>query len=155
MQRRNYIYCAIPLFTLLACGASFEHMFGALMSLIIGMVLAALAWGLVWSRLYASGRLRPEFAVLSVLPQLIFFALMYSGQTGAEGAFAAPLWQNLYFLLTLAAMAVQMVSLRPTPQEEQRRPSQDPPFIFLSILIFVNGLVSWAQYSPMLFPMNP
>ncbi len=154
MTRRTYIYCAIPLFTLLGCGASFVHMLGSLGALVLGVLLALPAWGLVWSRLYSSGRLRPEFAVLSVLPQLLFFLLAYSGQTGANGAFAAPMWQNLYFLLMLAAMAVQMVSLRPGPQDEQRRPAQDPPFIFLSVLIFANGLISWAQYASYLFPIN-
>ncbi len=154
MSRRIYIYWAIPLFTLLSCGASFVHMFGSTIALITGMSAALPAWGLVWTRLYASGRLRPEFAVLSVLPQLIFFLLMFVGQTGEQGAFAAPMWQNLYFLLVLASMAVQMVSLRPGPQDEQRRPAQDPTFIFLCVLIMANGLLSWAQYASVLFPIK-
>ncbi len=154
MIRRTYIYCAVPLFTLLGCGASFVHMFGSLAALVLGLLLALPAWGLVWARLYASGLLRPEFAVLSVLPQLIFFILIYSGQTGAAGAFAAPAWQNLYFLLTLAAMAVQIVTLRPGLQDEQRRPSQDPPFIFLTVLIVANAFISWVQYAGLIFPIN-
>ncbi len=153
MKRINYIYCAVPLFTLLGCGASFVQLLGSTVALVLGMVLALPAWGLVWVRLYESGRLRPEFAVLSVLPQLIFFALMFAGQTGAEGAFASPAWQNLYFILILAAMWVQMVSLRPGPQDEQRRPAQDPPFIFLCVLVLANGLLSWAQYASLLFPI--
>ncbi len=154
MKRNTYIYCAVPLFTLLGCGASFVNLLGSMTALILGMALTLPAWGLVWARLYESGRLRPEIAVLSVLPQLIFFGLMAAGQTGENGAFASPMWQNIYFLLTLAAMAVQMVSLRPGPQDEQRRPTQDPPFIFLSVLIIANGFISWAQYASLLFPIN-
>ncbi len=154
MTRRTYIYCAIPLFTLLGCGASLVHMLGGTAALIIGALLAVPAWGLVWVRLYTTARLRPEFAILSILPQLIFFLLVYSGHTGAESSFAAPLWQNIYFLCVLASMGVQIVSLRPGPQEEQRRAMQDPPFVFLSILILVNGFISWAQYASILFPIS-
>ncbi len=154
MTRRTYIYWAVPLFTLLGCGATFVHQLGSSVALMLGMLLALPAWGLVWARLYNSGRLRPEFAILSVLPQLIFFLLCFSGQTGASGAFAAPMWQNLYFVLTLAAMAVQVVSLLPGPQDEQRRPTQDPPFIFLTVLIIANGFISWVQYASNIFPVN-
>ncbi len=153
MTRRAYMYCSVPLFTLLGCGSSFVHMAGALWALILSLLLALPAWGLVWGRLYASGRLRPEFAVLSVLPQLIFFILMYSGQHGASSAFAAPAWQNLYFLLMVAAVAVQIISFRPGLQDEQRRPTQDPPFIFLSVLLIANGVLSWVQYASLLFPI--
>ncbi len=154
MTRRHYIYWAVPLFTLLGCGTTFVHMLGSVGALILSMLLALPAWGLVWARLYGGNHLRPEFAVLSVLPQLFFFILMYTGQTGAEGAFASPMWQNLYFLLTLAAMAVQIVSMRPGPQDEPRRPSQDPPFIFLTVLIIANGFLSWVQYASAIFPIN-
>ncbi len=154
MTRRTYIYCAIPLFTLLGCGASFVHMLGSTAALILGALLAVPAWGLVWARLYATGRLRPEFAVLSVLPQLAFFLLVYTGQTGEQSAFMAPLWQNIYFLLTLAAMAVQIISLRPGLREAPARPMQDPPFVFLTILILANGFISWVQYASVLFPVN-
>ncbi len=154
MTRRRYIYCAIPLFTLLGCGTSLVHLLGATAALIVGVALALPAWGLVWARLYDSRRLRPEFAVLSVLPQLIFFLLVFAGHTAQNNAFSAPLWQNLYFLLTLAAMAVQMVSLRPGSQDEQLRSAQDPPFIFLSLLIVANGFISWVQYASAIFPVN-
>ncbi len=154
MTRRTYIYCAIPLFTLLSCGASLVQMLGPMLALFIGLLLGTTAWGFVWARFYASRCYRPEFAILGVLPQLIFFALMYAGQTGAEGAFAAPMWQNIYFLLFLASMVVQILSLRPGSQDEPRRPSQDPPFIFLSVLIIANGFFSWVQYATVLFPIN-
>ncbi len=154
MTRRTYIYWAIPLFTLLGCGASFVHLLGSTVALMLGLLLALPTWGLVWVRLYATRRLRPEFAILSVLPQLIFFLLIYTGQPGVQSAFATPMWQNIYFLLALAAMAVQMVSLRPGPQEEQRRPAQDPLFIFLTVLIIANGLFSWVQYASLLFLIN-
>ncbi len=154
MTRRHYIYWSIPLFTLLGCGASFIHVLGNTAALVLGLLLALPAWGLVWVRLYGNGRLRPEFAVLSVLPQLIFFLLTYAGQTGAQGAFAGPMWQNLYFLLVLASMAVQMASLRPGPEDDNLRSSKDPLFIFLCVLIIANGFISWAQYASMLFPVN-
>ncbi len=154
MTRRTYIYCAIPLFTLLGCGASYVHMLGSTAALILGAALALPTWGLVWARLYATGRLRPEFAILSILPQLIFFLLVFAGQTAQTSDFVAPMWQNIYFILTLAAMAIQMVSLRPGPKDEQRRPAQDPTFIFLSILIIANGFFSWVQYASILFPIN-
>ncbi len=154
MPRRLYIYWAVPLFTLLGCGVSFVQFMGTGAALALGTALALAAWGLLWMRLYDNKALRPEFAVLGILPQLCFFVLMFSGQVGESGAFAAPLWQNFYFLLVLASMAVQMTSLRPGSKDEARRPLQDPPFIFLAVLIVANGFLSWVQYASKLFPIN-
>ncbi len=154
MTRRTYIYWAVPFFTLLGSGATFVDKLGSTAALVLGLLLALPTWGLVWTRLYSTGRLRPEFAVLSVLPQLIFFFLSYAGSAVPEDTFSAPFWQNIYAVLVLAAMAVQIISLRPGPQDEQRRPAQDAPFIFLTVLIIANGFISWVQYASRIFLSN-
>ncbi len=154
MKRQTYIYWAVPLFTLLGCGASFEAAFGATGTLVVGSLIALLTWGLVWMRLYTGGRMRPECAVLSILPQLLFFVLIALGETGENAAFAAPAWQNLYFLLFVASVIVQILSLRPGQADESRTTSQDPVFIILTVLILANGFFSWAHYAARLFPIS-
>ncbi len=154
MKRQTYIYWAVPLFTLLGCGASFEALFGATGALVAGSLITLLTWGVVWMRLYTGNRIRPEFAVLSILPQLLFFVLVAMGETGASGAFAAPAWQNLYFLLFVASMVMQVLSLRPGHGDEARKTTDDPAFIILTVLIIVNAFFSWAQYASRLFPIS-
>ena len=154
MTRRSYIYCAVPLFTLLGCGATFVQLMGATATLIIGTLLALIAWGLLWVRLYDNGKMRPEFSLLGVLPALTFFVLAFTGNVGEGGAFAAPAWQNIYFLFMLASIAVQIASLCPGSKDEPRRPTQDPPFIFLSVLIIANAFMSWVHEAAYLFPIN-
>ncbi len=154
MNRRTYIYCAVPLFTLLGCGATFVQLVGALPTLIVGSLLAIVGWGLLWARLSDNGKLRPEFSLLGVLPALIFFALAYTGNAGDASAFTAPVWQNFFFLFMLGSIAVQIASLCPGSKDEPRRPTQDPPFIFLSVLIIANAFMSWVYEAAYLFPIN-
>ncbi len=153
MKRQTYIYWAIPLFTLLGCGASFVNLLGAMGALLLGSLLVLLTWAVVWMRFYGSGRTRPEFAVLAILPQLLFFVLVAMNETGENAAFAAPAWQNLYFLLFLASMVVQILSLRPGQQDEKKTLAEDPAFIVLILLVLLNGFLSWAQYASHLFPI--
>ncbi len=153
-KRLTYIYWAVPLFTLLGCGSTLVSLLPLMAGVAVGALLALLTWGVVWMRLYANQRLRPEFSILAVLPHLCFFGLVAAGETGAEGAFASSAWQNTYFLLFLASMAVQLFSLRPGPGEPRKKASQDSVFVLLGILVLVYGFFTWMSFAPILFPIT-
>ena len=154
MNRRTYIYCAVPLITLLGCGVTFVQLTGAGWALVLGCVLAVVTWALLWARLFDNKKFRPEFALLGILPALIYFILTYTGQTGDNSPFTAPVWQNIYFLLILAAVAVQIASFCPGSRDEARRPAHDPVLIFLCVLLIINGFFTWVHYASSLFPIN-
>ncbi len=154
MKRQTYIYWAVPLFTLLGCGGAFESLFGPLGMLVAGSLLTLLTWGVVWMRLYTAQLARPEFAVLAILPQLLYFVMVAMGETGAGTPFSAPAWQNLYFLLFVAAMVMQSLSFRAAPGDETSKSPKDRVFLILTVLIIANGLLSWAHYAARLFPIS-
>lgn len=151
MKRQSYIYTAIPLFVLLSCGSLMQGLFGASGALIAASIVILVTWSVVWMRLFGMRRVRPEFAVLTVLPQAIYFILKAAGSE-VTATFAAPAWQNMYFLTWLAAVAVIILSLRPGHRDDTHRPmSQDPVFILTTILTCVYGFSTWAGYAADLF----
>lgn len=132
MDRRTYIYLATPLFVLLGCGALLQTVFGETVGFIIACIGVLLAWGVVWLRLFRlGGSARPEFAVLSVLPQSIYFICQYShSQVFSQ----SPAWQNLYALTWVAFAAIAIFSVRP---DDPRPLRQDPIFLLMTPLILI------------------
>lgn len=147
MNRRRYIYWATPLFVLLGCGAVLTAQLGSTAALVIGSIVAVVAWGVVWLRLYSMKRLRPEFAVLSVLPYVIYYVNPpLSGDVS--------MWQNLYALSWIASAAVLIASVRPTPEDTQGsvpRLTQDPLFLLMTPLICLHSAGSFFRYYTSLF----
>lgn len=146
MERRKYIYLAIPLFALLGSGRALEGMLGGLGALIVATVVLVAAWGVVWLRLYRMGRLRPEFAVLSVLPQGIYFA---ERQLSTNLIAQSPACQNLYALTWLGFIGVAIASIRPTkgdapaPLPPMRR---DPLSLLMVPIICAYAVFTFVQY---------
>lgn len=140
MERRKYIYSAIPLFVLLSCGRGMEALLGSMGALILAGVIILAAWCLVWLRLYGKG-IRPEFAVLSVLPQGVYFISRYLGtQSFAQSA----AWQNMYALAWLGFAVVSIASVK----EPQLRASQDPVFLLLvPLILFYSATTFFSYYS--------
>lgn len=152
MDRRHYIYWATPLFILLSCGQAMVAMLGATGALIAGGAAAAAAWGVVWLRLYRQRRLRPEFAVLSILPQVIYLVDCKLEHPLAE---EGPMWQNLYALTWIAAAAVLIASVRPaagdTASAVLPRLTADPIFLLMTPLICLYSGATFVQYYTSLF----
>lgn len=147
MDRRKYIYLATPLFVLLSCGRLLEELLGTAGALAVAGVAAVIAWGLVWLRLYKQRRLRPEFAVLSILPQSIYFI---DKQVNSQLFTDSPAWQNLYALTWLGFVVVGIASIRPitgdTPAPGASRLLRDPVFVLMTPLICLYALVTFTQY---------
>ena len=140
MKRLHFIYFAAPLTVALN---TLPGMLCGLWSIVVTATLAVLLWGVVWMRLFTNKKLRPEFAIISVLPADSYYIM---GQTSPayREVFSSPGWQNLNFFLWLAAIAVVIRALLPTPQEHRGRLAMDPVFIFMSIITTVYGLACWA-----------
>jgi hypothetical protein len=110
----------------------------------VAIALALALWSVTWFRVYANKKLRPEFAILVILPALSFHVVQSSGPDYVE-AFSTPALQNFNFFLWLAAMWVTIRALMPTPQEYIGRVARDSVFIFMTIITVVYHFSSWAS----------
>ncbi len=150
MQRTPYIYRIVPLMVVLSCGKLIHGLLGELGALIVGLIVVLITWGVVWMRLYGMRRLRPEFAILTILPQALYFGAKYVG-TQELAAYFTPAIQNLYFLTWVAGMGVLIFTLRPGYQDVRLRLRHDQMFIMMTILTIVYGITTWANYAGDLF----
>ncbi len=111
-------------------------------AIIIPFIL--LTWGIVWLRLYSTAVLRPEFAVLSILPQSIYFV---AKGTGTE-LLHEPVWQNLYVICWIAFAMVIILSLKPKHKQDKNQPlSKDLIFGMMSILTVVYAFTTMGAYA--------
>lgn len=174
MKRLTFIYCAAPLALALnnvpqLCGA-WQWQLACAAALIVGL------WAVVWLRLYTNKRLRPEFALLAVLPQSAFYGLRILQQVSPEAAEAfttspagiiggadgptsivlatSPVWSNLYFFLWCGACVAGVCALFAAPNEEQRPAKNDPLLIAMSILTIAFCVSAWAGTTTLLFPLS-
>ena len=144
MNRRTYIYLALPLFVLLSCGSFLIGVLGTMAALIVASVLMIVAWGVVWMRLYALGTPRPEFAVLSILPHGIYFVCKYLDAHLLE---QSPAYQNLYALTWLGFAGVVLAGARTGKPDPQRiSMSKDPVFLLLIPLTLLYSISTFTQY---------
>ncbi|MBR5213642.1 MAG: hypothetical protein IKV92_05200 [Akkermansia sp.] len=145
MNRLKYLYWLTPLMILLSCGRPLTDLLGAgwlMAAIIIPFIL--LTWGIVWLRLYSTAVLRPEFAVLSILPQSIYFV---AKGTGTE-LLHEPVWQNLYVICWIAFAMVIILSLKPKHKQDKNQPlSKDLIFGMMSILTVVYAFTTMGAYA--------
>lgn len=141
MKRLNFIYAAAPLTVALN---ALPGMLDGMWRAVTAGILAVALWAVVWLRVYTTKKLRPEFAILVVVPAMVYHLL---GAAGPEYAatFHTPGWQNLNFFLWLASIGVTIRALLPTPQEYKGRRASDSVFIFMTIITVVYGLSCWAS----------
>lgn len=150
MQRTTYIYRLVPLMVVLSCGRLIEGLLGSLGALVVGIAVAVATWALVWLRLFGMRRLRPEFAVLAILPQSLYF-IAKSIDAETLKPFLAPAWQNMYFITWLVAMGTIIFSLRPGYHDTRRPVAHDPLFIMMAIITIAYGVTTWANYAADIF----
>ena len=156
MERKTFIYWAAPCFTLLSCIPSLQGLMGAQPCLIVACALGLVAWGLVWMRLFGQERLRPEFAVLSIVPFMVQALYLYLG-TGPGSAMAemsGPAFQNLYFAFWALGAWVAVMALRRAPHELKGADKDAPDMMFrimcpVSIAFY---LLCWVSSVPRIFP---
>lgn len=130
---------------LLSCGRMLTDILGTgwVLAIII-TPLILLTWGIVWLRLYSTNILRPEFAILSIVPQSIYFA---AKGTGTE-LMHHPVWQNLYVMSWVAFAIVIILSLKPKHKRDNNIPlSKDLIFGMMSILTVVYAFTTMGAYA--------
>lgn len=151
MKRLTYIYLLIPLYTALSLVAGAERWLGAYGALALGSVLSLAVWAIVWLRLYDSGKIRPEFAVLSVLPQFCYFGLR-AAEEEFRALFTAPAWQNLYFLSWAATATILILSLRRSRADgEASQGRHDATLRLVTIFIILYCAWAWTSTAAGLF----
>ena len=141
MKRLHYIYCAAPLTVALN---AIPVMLDGVWRVAVAIVLALALWTVTWFRVYANKKLRPEFAIMVIVPALSFHVIHAAGVDYVE-AFATPVLQNFNFFLWLSAMWVTIRAFMPTPQEYTGRVARDSVFIFMTIITVVYHFSSWAS----------
>ena len=146
-KRLTFIYSALPLIVLLNNLPSF---FAGCWQLIVSGVLALALWALVWMRLYHTGKLRPEFAVLFILPQMLAYIVLYAGKENLA-LYLTPTVQNLYFLLWVGAIFTGIKSIAAGAWEKPKQGERDTLFIVMTVLIIAWGLMSWSSFASLLF----
>lgn len=154
MKRLTYIYLLIPLYTVLSFIGTARHLLGSYGALVSGGVLCLAVWAIVWLRLYGSGKFRPEFAVLSVLPTLSYLILNAVGEE-MRAAFFSPAWQNIYFLEWVASAIILILSLRRDRYDgEPRKWTQDATLHLTGVFIIFHTVWMWSSTAARLFTTN-
>lgn len=146
-KRLTYICSALPLIVLLN---NLPPFFSGIWQLIVAGVFALALWILVWMRLYATQRLRPEFAILFILPQMIAYMMMYAGKE-VTAPLLTPMVQNLYFLLWIGTIFTGIKSVAAGSWEMPAKGTRDTLYIVMCVLIIVWGLLSWSSFASLLF----
>lgn len=140
MKRLNFIYLAAPLTVALN---TLPGMLGGVWRISAAIIIALALWGVIWCRIFTNKKLRPEFAVMAVVPATSYHLLQAAGPE-YMATFNTPGWQNFNFFLWLAAIAVTIRALLPTPEEYKGRLAADSVLIFMSIITTVYGISCWA-----------
>ncbi len=154
MKRLTYIYLLIPLYTALSFIGTAQRFLGAYGALALGGALCLAVWAIVWLRLYRAGKIRPEFAVLSVLPTLSYLILNVVGEE-ARAALSSPAWQNIYFSEWVAEAVVLILSLRRDKCDgEPRKWTQDATLHLTSIFVILYTVWTWSATAARLFAIN-
>lgn len=145
MNRLKYIYWITPLLVLLSCGRMLTGLLGTgwLMALVLAPFIL-LTWGIVWIRLFGMNNMRPEFAILAILPQSIYFI----EKTAGSQLLHQPSWQNLYLISWLAFTAIIILSMRPGHKTDTPLPvSRDHIFIMMTLLTLVYSFTTMGAYA--------
>ncbi|MBR1983035.1 MAG: hypothetical protein IKA23_09845 [Akkermansia sp.] len=141
MKRLNFIYCISPL--TVALNTIPGMLSDSVLRMIVTAVLALTVWGLIWVRLYGTGKLRPEFAVLSVVPALSYQLILTAGGP-YMAVFNTLGWQNFNFLLWLGSIFVYIRAFLPSKDEYRGRLAGDAVFIFMTTVTIIYSLSCWA-----------
>lgn len=140
MKRLHFIYLAAPLTVALN---SLPAMLGGVWRIALAVLLAMALWSVYWIRLYTNKKLRPEFALIAIVPALCY-QILSSTSAEYQAVFCSPGWQNFNFFLWIASIVITIRALLPTPQEYKGRLATDSVLIFMSIISAFYGIFCWA-----------
>lgn len=128
-NRFTYICSILPAVFLLNNLPGFFH---GSWSLVVAGALALAVWVLVWLRLYCTKSLRPEFAILTIVPQMAVYGLINADQE-AVNTFNTTAYQYIYTLLWIAAAFVGIRSMKAGAWEKPKG-KKDSVYVMMSIL---------------------
>ena len=145
MNRLKYIYWLAVLMILLSCGRMLTDFLGTgwLLWLIVAPIIL-MTWGVVWIRLFGLNNMRPEFAILTIMPQSIYFM----AKSADTELMHQPVWQNVYVVLWVLFCIIIIMSLRPEHKSDKKMPlAKDQIFIMMSILTVIYAVTTMASYA--------
>lgn len=131
-NRFTYICSILPAVFLLNNLPGFFHGY---VSLIVAGALALAVWVLVWLRLYSTKSLRPEFAILTIVPQMAVYSLIQGG-SDIINCFNTTTYQYIYTFLWIAAAFVGIRSMKAGAWEKPKG-KKDSVYVMMSILTAV------------------
>lgn len=140
MKRLSFIYWAAPLTVALN---ALPGMLDGTWRIIAASVLALALWTVLWFRIYTNKKLKPEFAIMGIVPALCYHILRGAGPEYAS-TFNSPGWQNFNFMLWVAAAFVIIRALLPTTEEYKGRLAKDAVFVFMCVITIAYHLNCWA-----------
>ena len=121
---------------LLSCGRMLTDFLGTgwLLWLIVAPIIL-MTWGVVWIRLFGLNNMRPEFAILTIMPQSIYFM----AKSADTELMHQPVWQNVYVVLWVLFCIIIIMKKMPL--------SKDQIFIMMSILTVIYAVTTMASYA--------
>lgn len=148
MKRLTFIYWACPLMLALS---SLPPFFGPAWGLAVAGALAVGLWAVVWLRLYGTRKLRPEFSLLCVLPQMCGYVLGFLQRQSPEAAlaFRSAFWQNLHLVLWMGLCWVGIYAL--LPDENGKKAWKDPVTLLMSGILLLYSFTLWGASAFSLF----
>lgn len=146
-NRLTYICCLLASLFLLNNVPGF---FTGASALAVAGMLALAVWVTGWLRLYYVKSLRPEFAILLVVPQLAAYAAIFAGEE-ALTHFNSAFYHNIYALLWIAAAFVGIRTMR-AGEWEKPKGRKDTVYIMMSILTALYSFFCCASFFVRIFP---
>lgn len=139
MRRLSFIYSAAPLTVALSTLPNFVD---GMWRIALAGVIAIALWAVTWARVYSNKKLRPEFAILVIIPAMCHHLMQAYGPE-YTAAINTPAWQNFNFILWIAAIVVTIRALLPTSAEYKGRLAADSVLIFMSLITVAYNLSCW------------
>ncbi len=146
-NRFTYICGILPALFLLNNLPFFFH---GVWQLVVAGALALAVWVLVWLRLFILNRLRPEFAVLSIVPQIAAYVCLYLGPE-ATAPYQDNVWQNFYALLWIGTAFTGICSMRAGAWEKAKG-KKDTVFVMMSVLTALYCFYCCGTFFVKIFP---
>ena len=151
MKRLSYIYCSIPAAFALSILEGFHSGQAHVSIFWISLIPAIVLWGATWLRLHTTRALREEFSALTVLPALLFYAVM-AGGAELQAQLQSNAWLWVFAILWMLAAFVFIKALKPSAAERQDSAGRgDSVFCMMSILAVAYCVYNWTFMSMVLF----
>ena len=151
MKRLIYIYWAVPAACALSILQGFLSGHGHVSIFWVSLIPAIVLWGATWLRLHATRALREELSPLTVLPALLFYAVMAGGEE-LQNQLQDNAWLWAFALLWGLAAYVLTMAVKSSAEENKDSGGRDGVFVMMSMLAVAYCAYNWVIMGKTLFP---